>query len=117
MKKNDDICFIFKEEAEKLQIQLFPGSNKQMKTHLSTETTEKCLENKEIFDQTRLEEFEGGNDISLVKGKDDAEEIVIIQTNDTQKDYSRDRKYRPGNNDALVDISKYALELVRLIID
>ena len=105
MKKNDDICFIFKEEAEKLQNQLFPESNKQMKTHLSTETTKKCHENKEIFDQTTLEEFEGGNDISLVKGKDDAEDIVIIQTNDNKKDCSRDGKYHPGNNDALVDIS------------
>jgi hypothetical protein len=104
--KNEEICFIFKEEAEKLQNQLFPGSNKQMKTHLSTETTVKCHENKEIFDKTQLEEFEGGNDISLVKGKDEAEEIVIIQTNDTQKD-SRDGKYHPGNNDALVDISMH----------
>ena len=73
-----------------------------METHCAGETTGNPTEKKEIFDKTRQEEVTEGNKVSLAEVKD-AEEIVIIHTNDTQEDCPRDGKHYP--KEALKDIS------------
>ena len=102
IKAIEEVCFISKDEAAKLQNQLFPENKKQMETHSSKETTENTNEKNEIFDQAGQEEVAELNKVSLVEVKD-AEEIVIIHTNDTQEDCPRDGKHYP--KEALKDIS------------
>ena len=103
IKAIEEICFISKDEAVMLQNQLFPKSKNPMETHCSRETTGNPTKKNEIFDQTRQEEVAEGL-VSLAEVKD-TEEIVIIHTNDTQEDCSRDWTYYPM--EALKDISMH----------